>query len=188
MSVMSENRWSGLWDWKHAVAVCTLSLSTTSVNFYSFPHNNIACIHMCDECTRSNAPSVCHKLFVHFVTARASLFTDHRISGLPIRAKYTHVRTMCEQTVDNSPTDPISSSLNWWSSIHGVATLYTCPVVLSQVRSIFPRISVRDLPCHRTKKMLFLHPVSLKLLWGCTMKISFRHHVSPWLLFLAIFL
>ena len=27
-----------------------------------FPHNNIACIHMCDECQRSNAPNVCHML------------------------------------------------------------------------------------------------------------------------------
>ena len=34
---------------------------------------------------------------VHVVTARANLFT---------------FRTICEQTVDNSPTDPISSSLN----------------------------------------------------------------------------
>ena len=27
-----------------------------------FPHNNIASIHLCDECTRSNAPNVCHRL------------------------------------------------------------------------------------------------------------------------------
>ena len=27
-----------------------------------FPHNNIACIHMCDECKRSNAPNVCLKM------------------------------------------------------------------------------------------------------------------------------
>ena len=67
--------------------------------------------------------------FVHFVTARASLFTDHKISSLPIRAKYRHFRTICEQTVDNSPTDSLSSSLNWWSSMHGVATLKSCWVV-----------------------------------------------------------
>ena len=68
--------------------------------------------------------------FVHFVSARASLFSDLKISGLPIRAKYRHFRNLCEQTVDNSPTDSISSSLNWWSSIHGVAILYNCWVVL----------------------------------------------------------
>ena len=41
---------------------------------------------------------------------RASLFTDHGISGLPIRAKYKHFRTILEHTCDNSPTDIISSS------------------------------------------------------------------------------
>ena len=35
---------------------------------------------------------------VHLVIARASLFTDHEISGLPIRTKYGHFRTICEQT------------------------------------------------------------------------------------------
>ena len=31
---------------------------------------------------------------VHFVTALASLFTDQRMSGLPIRAKYKHFKTI----------------------------------------------------------------------------------------------
>ena len=67
---------------------------------------------------------------VHFVTPRASLFTDHKISGLPIRAKYRHFKTICGQTFDNSPTDFNSSSLKWWSSMHGVATLFYCWVIL----------------------------------------------------------
>ena len=54
---------------------------------------------------------------------RASLFTDHRTSGRPILAKYKNFRTICELTCDNSPTDFISSSLKWWSSMHGVDTL-----------------------------------------------------------------
>ena len=85
----------------------------------------LCCIsHMCDECQRSKALNVYHKLYlVRFITARASFFTDHQISGLPIRAKYRHFRTTCEQNVDNSPTDPISSSLNWRSSKNGVATV-----------------------------------------------------------------
>ena len=60
---------------------------------------------------------------VHFVIDRASLFTDHTISGRPIRAKYKHSRTIWEHICDNSPTDFISSSLKWWSSMHGVDTL-----------------------------------------------------------------
>ena len=63
---------------------------------------------------------------VHSVIARASSFTGHKISGLPMPAKYRHFRTICEQTFDNSPTDPTSSSLNCWSSMHSVATLYNC--------------------------------------------------------------
>ena len=76
-----------------------------------FPHNNIAGIHLYDECMRSKAPSICRKLLSNFVTARASLFTDHKISGLSIRAKYRHFRTICEQTADSSLTDSFSSSL-----------------------------------------------------------------------------
>ena len=75
---------------------------------------------------------------VHFVIERASLFTDHRISGLPIRANFKHFRTIWEHTLDNSPKDFISSSLKWWSSMHGVDTLWSCWVVLfaiSQNRS-----------------------------------------------------
>ena len=60
---------------------------------------------------------------VHFVMDRASLFTDHRISGRPIRAKYKNFGAIWEHTCDNSPTDFISSSLKWWSSMHGVDTL-----------------------------------------------------------------
>ena len=55
-----------------------------------FPHNNIASIHLYDECKRSNAPSVCLKMFSFFVKARASLFTDHKISDLPIRTQNRH--------------------------------------------------------------------------------------------------
>ena len=57
---------------------------------------------------------------VHFVIDRASLFTDHRMSGLPIRVKYKHLRTIWEHTFDNSPTDFNSSSFKWWSSMHGI--------------------------------------------------------------------
>ena len=67
-------------------------------------------------------PILLARLLVHLVIDRASLFTDHRISGRPIRAKYKHFRTIWDHTCDNSPTDFISSSLKWWSSMHGVHT------------------------------------------------------------------
>ena len=146
---------------RETIVICIVALY--------FPHNNIVGIHLCDECKRSNASHVCHKLFIHFVTERASLFTDHRISDLPTRAKYRHFTTIWEQTVDNSPTDIFSSSLNWWSSMHDLATSYNCCIVLFANSQYLPHISLHDLPWHRT------------------MKISFRHQVSPWLLILVIF-
>ena len=39
------------------------------------------------------------------MTALASLLTDHRMSGLPIRVKYWLFKTICEQASDISPTD-----------------------------------------------------------------------------------
>ena len=48
---------------------------------------------------------------VHFVTDQASLLTDHGMSGLPIRAKYKHFKTICEHTLDNSQIDSSSSFL-----------------------------------------------------------------------------
>ena len=60
---------------------------------------------------------------VHFVIDRASLFTDHRISGRPILVRNKYFRTIWEYVFDNSPTDFVSSSLKWWTSMHGVDTL-----------------------------------------------------------------
>ena len=78
---------------------------------------------MCDEHMKSKRFRRLSQALVHFVIDRASLFTDHRISGLPIRAKLLHFRKVWEHTCDNSPTDFISYSLKWWSSIQGVDTL-----------------------------------------------------------------
>ena len=76
--------------------------------------------------------------WVHFVTALVNLLTDHRMSSLPIRAKYKHFNTICEQTCDNSLTDSSSSCLNWWSSRQRLETLQNCSTFLfanSQYRS-----------------------------------------------------
>ena len=59
-----------------------------------FPQNNIGGIQLYDDCTRSNAPSVLSQALVHFVIDRASFFTDHKISGRPILAKYKHFKTI----------------------------------------------------------------------------------------------
>ena len=51
-------------------------------------------IHLCDECVKTILPIVCHMPEFIFVTALASLLTDHRMSDLPIRA-------MCNKFEDN---------------------------------------------------------------------------------------
>ena len=81
---------------------------------------------------------------------RASLFTDHRISGRPIFAKYKHLRTICEHVFDNYPTDFVSSSLKWWSSMHGVDRVDESSC--SPTHNIVPHISLHDHPCHKTMK------------------------------------
>ena len=76
-----------------------------------FPRNNIVGTHFCDECTGSNAPSVCRKLL--------SILCQHKqVCSQTIKDRvyhssqvWTFQKTICEQTVDSSPTDPISSSL-----------------------------------------------------------------------------
>ena len=56
-----------------------------------YPHDNNVGIHLCDECTKSILPIVCRMPRSRFVTALGILLTDHRMSGLPIRANYKHV-------------------------------------------------------------------------------------------------
>ena len=51
-----------------------------------FPHDTVVGSHLCDECRKIVWSSVGHRL-VHLVTDRASLLTDHKMSGLPILAK-----------------------------------------------------------------------------------------------------
>ena len=84
---------------------------------------------------------------------RTSLFTDHGISVLPIRAEYKHFRTIWEHTFDNSPTDFKffffeTMVVNAWS-------WYFVELLSRFVRQLtisFPHISWHDPPCHRTTK------------------------------------
>ena len=56
-----------------------------------FPHDNTVCTHKYDEYLKSNENRLSQAL-VHLVVDRASLFTDHRMSGRPTRAKYAAFR------------------------------------------------------------------------------------------------
>ena len=52
-----------------------------------YPHDNIVCIHTYDEFYEINRFRRLSQALVHFVIDRASLFTDHRISGRSICAE-----------------------------------------------------------------------------------------------------
>ena len=95
------------------------------------------------------------------MTARASLFTDQRVSGLPMLAKYKHFKTVCEHTLGNSPTVSSSSFLKLWSSKHGVETLYKymLSVFCVPAHNIFPRKPSHVLPYRMTTRQ-FLREVS----------------------------
>ena len=73
------------------------------------PHDNTVCIHSYDECKRSNVLNVCRMLSSISLWHEQACSRTIKMSGLARRAKYRHVKTMCAQTFDNSPTNPISS-------------------------------------------------------------------------------
>ena len=82
---------------------------------------------------------------VKFVIDRANLFTDHRISGLPIRAKYKHFRTIL----------PRISILLLWNDCQQCMELMLCRVVessCSPTHNVVRHNSWHDLPYRRTMK------------------------------------
>ena len=123
---------------KHSAWLCCVSHITI-----------MHCNHTCDECKRSNAPNVGSQTISHQVY------------------QYVPKKDISRQCVSIHWTIlPLIHFLLFWIDDHPCMVLRPCIIArlfYSQVRNIFPHISLRDLPCHSTKKMLFLHQVSLKL-------------------------
>ena len=71
-------------DFESSRSPASLEIVPVCIVVRCVPHDNIADIHLYDECTRLNAKRLSQD-FVHFVTARASLLTDHKISRCPAR-------------------------------------------------------------------------------------------------------
>ena len=115
----------------------SLNLEITPIDYVEphFPHDNVGGSHSWNECRKLIVPA---HAGVHFVTDRANLLTDHRVSGRPVRARYKHFKTTWEQTSENSPLFSSFSFLVWWSSNQGLKTLKSCSTFLfanSQYRS-----------------------------------------------------
>ena len=135
-----------------------------------FPRNNIACIHMCDECKRSNDIIVSHMLWSMFwsIVQVCSLTIEYQVHQSELEKDISETFVSKRQIILQQ-----IHFLRLQKDGHPSMALRLCFIAQLfywQVRNIFPRISSRDLPCHRT------------------MKISFRHQVSPWLVLLAFFL
>ena len=124
--------------------------------------------------------------WIHSVTDLASLLTDHRMSGRPIRAKYKHFKTICEQTSDDSPTDSSSSCLNWWSSRQGLKNfVQLLHFLVCQIAVPLDAFLSMSLHVVGPRYQFFHTPVFFQSSWWVTMQVSFkRYHgifnVCPW--------
>ena len=104
----------GLWHNQNpeTVLICIVVLC--------FPQSNIVWIHLCDECKKSNVLTACRMIssISWWHEQPLLLITKYQVYQVEPNMIF---RTICAHTFDNSPTDPISSSLNCWSSVRGVA-------------------------------------------------------------------
>ena len=158
-----SSTWRRFWVFEGLLQNQRLETILICIVVLCFPHSNIACIHMCDECKRSNAPNVCDKLL------SISLPHEQVCSQTTKYQVYHYVPSidMSEQIVSKMWT--ILQLIHFLLLQIDVIHAWCCDFekLLSrfyeQIRNIFPHISLRDLPCHWTKKILFLHQVSLKL-------------------------
>ena len=85
--------WSSLkWSFSVVRWMQHLNYHIPEVESKKFIHSQSSIVgsHLCDECNEVILSKRLSQAWVLFVTARASLFTEHRISGLQIRAKYKH--------------------------------------------------------------------------------------------------
>ena len=88
-----------------------------------YPHDNIVCIHSCDEYMKSIDSGVCHKLESTLLwNVQAYLLTiEYQV------VQFVPSISICEQfesiLVTILQQISFSSSLKWWSSMHGADTL-----------------------------------------------------------------
>ena len=85
----------------------SLSLGRIDNDVPYYPHGNVVCDHSCDECKEWDEPNVCHQLW--FILWQL----------VP-----TCTQTKECQVFQFVPHVSSSSFLNWWSSKHGVDTIF----------------------------------------------------------------
>ena len=93
-------------------------------------------------------------VWVHFVTALASLFADHSISGLPIRAKYKHLKMIFVSKL--VIILQLIQFLLVWTDDHPSNDMKLCitaPLSCLRIHSIVQRIFEHALPCRKTMRL-----------------------------------
>ena len=140
------------------------SESWTSLSLHSLAvlptHDNIVCIHMCDECKKANGPSICHKLrsIWWLLVQVCSLTIEYRV--------FQYVPSMSILGRSESillTILPRISMLLVRNDGHQCMELVLCKVVESSclpTHNIVPHISWHDLPDQRTMRRC-LRQVSL---------------------------
>ena len=146
--------------------------------------------HSCDEGGKSNELSVCQKI-LSIVAARASLFADQKMSGLPIREKYTHFKTIWEHTLldvwGNKSTLSKSLITLWdclrlwivWGGEQASLLFTTGLTVLSWFWVVFPRTETIRSHSSRADNPSNLSPVSKETISDsvelCETAVCFLH-------------
>ena len=130
-----------------------------SIVWQCFPHSNTVCIHMYDECKRSNDFIVCHN---HWsiswsIVQFCSLTIDYQVF------QYVPSTSISEQFVSILLTTLQQISiLLLWNDGHECMELILCRVVesfCSPTHNLVPHMSWHDLPCHMTMKRYTDFPI-----------------------------
>ena len=188
--VTSENAQDPSWCWCRVFKVSckNQSLETIQVCFLvlCFPHNNVASVHLYDECKRSNEIIVCDKLWsiLWSIVQVCSQTTKYQVS------QYEPNTDISEHFVSKLWTIlQVTHFLLLNIESHLCMALRLCVIVesfYSQVRNIFPHISLRNVPCHETK-ILCVHQVLLKLSSVIFLWLQQKFWIRTWLCSLPLF-
>ena len=117
-----------------------------------FPHDNIVCLHLCDEYLKSIDSGVCHRLWsiLWWILQVCSLTIEYRV------VHYVPSTSISEQFESILLTTiPRILILLLWNDGRQCKELILCRVVESfclPTHNIVPHISWHDLPCFKTTK------------------------------------
>ena len=103
------------------------------------------------------------------------------MSGLSIRAKYKHFKTIWEHTFGNAPNDSSSSFLNIWSSKQGFETMYSCCLFVRQCTISFHAFSSMSFHVARPRHRLSVRFSPPWPFFSCSSRNSWFEHFSVFL-------